>query len=148
MIKYCVGIIGGRPSHALYFIGIVGITALKKRWCCLVAVKWYLTWPFIYLGDELIYLDPHICQPVVDFDVEDDQLDDSSYHCPFVLRMPLVNMETSLALGFFCRNEAELRDLLNCFRKVSGTEYSILMSYLRGQQFVAEPFESLGSTVV
>ncbi|KHJ81130.1 peptidase family C54, partial [Oesophagostomum dentatum] len=38
-LESCVGIIGGRPNHALYFIGIA--------------------------GEKLVYLDPHYCRPSI-----------------------------------------------------------------------------------
>nr|XP_046910240.1 cysteine protease ATG4B-like [Dermatophagoides farinae] len=110
-----LGILGGRPNHALYFIG-----------CC---------------GDDLIYLDPHTTQSNVHIvaqdreylerllqheeqmmiiDDIDDQLttttssslnqrsaDDVSYHCERPYRMSISLLDPSLALCFFCKNEEE-----------------------------------------
>uniref|UniRef100_A0A914X332 Cysteine protease n=1 Tax=Plectus sambesii TaxID=2011161 RepID=A0A914X332_9BILA len=87
-LPHCVGIIGGRPNHALYFLGVV--------------------------GDELLYLDPHECQPAVDLD--EDESDDSSYHCPFLLHMPFDRVDPSLALGFLCMNESEFDELASRLR--------------------------------
>lgn len=112
MLKQCLGAIGGRPNHALYFVGTI--------------------------GDELLYLDPHYCQPSVDLDAEADDdksneqavatdasasrtdaFRDSSFHCPYLLHMPTANIDPSLALAFYCQTESELDDLCACFRKVS-----------------------------
>ncbi|VDM43562.1 unnamed protein product [Toxocara canis] len=100
-LPQCTGIIGGRPNHALYFIGIA--------------------------GEQLIYLDPHVCQPSVDLDencaslqqpdgfVEVvntvDTFDDSSYHCPFLLSIAYDSVDPSLALSFICRTEQEYEHL-------------------------------------
>uniref|UniRef100_F1KYE7 Cysteine protease n=1 Tax=Ascaris suum TaxID=6253 RepID=F1KYE7_ASCSU len=102
-LPQCTGIIGGRPNHALYFIGIA--------------------------GEQLIYLDPHVCQAAIDLDercaslqqqdgfVEvvksTDIFDDSSYHCPFLLHIAYDSADPSLALSFICRTEEEYEHLAN-----------------------------------
>lgn len=87
-LKQSVGIIGGKPNHAHWFIGTV--------------------------GDELVYLDPHTTQPVVDLDEVGSR--DDSYHCPHSSRMKVQQLDPSVALGFFCLNEQEFDDLCNAFR--------------------------------
>uniref|UniRef100_A0A0N4ZMP5 Cysteine protease n=1 Tax=Parastrongyloides trichosuri TaxID=131310 RepID=A0A0N4ZMP5_PARTI len=48
-LKQCAGIIGGRPNRALYFIGMA--------------------------DEEMLYLDPHICQPVIDINEQMESVD-------------------------------------------------------------------------
>ncbi|VDL64725.1 unnamed protein product [Nippostrongylus brasiliensis] len=108
----CVGIIGGRPNHALYFIGIA--------------------------GDRLIYLDPHYCRPSVlekygnsrfedgfSMVVEkedvptsvtlrafnDEGLDDTSFHCKMLLHMGYDQIDPSMALAFFCETADAFKKL-------------------------------------
>ncbi|XP_035828823.1 cysteine protease ATG4B [Aplysia californica] len=83
-----VGIIGGKPNHAHWFIG--------------------------YFGKELIYLDPHTTQPVVD--LEDRSQTDSSYHCCTPpSRMGFHKLDPSIALGFYCGTEKDFEDLCDSF---------------------------------
>ncbi|XP_076343826.1 cysteine protease ATG4B-like isoform X3 [Tachypleus tridentatus] len=78
-LRQSVGIIGGRPNHALYFIGIV--------------------------GDELVFLDPHTTQPTTVLNA--DFPDDDSYHCCYASRMNFTELNPSIALCFYFRNEAD-----------------------------------------
>lgn len=71
-----LGIIGGRPNHALYFIGNV--------------------------GNDLVYLDPHRTQLVVDA-----ESDDRTYHCSEVLRLDLKHLDPSISLCFYCHTESD-----------------------------------------
>ncbi|PAA64641.1 hypothetical protein BOX15_Mlig025225g2 [Macrostomum lignano] len=92
-----LGIIGGKPNHAHYFIG--------------------------YQGNELYYLDPHTTQdcaaigPAVSGVAAAATASgsppppDASYHCPSLRRMPFARLDPSLAVGFVCANEAQLDDL-------------------------------------
>ncbi|KAA0713089.1 Cysteine protease ATG4B [Triplophysa tibetana] len=82
MMPQSLGVIGGKPNSAHYFIGFV--------------------------GEELIYLDPHTTQPAVEPD-EDGQFLDESYHCQHPpCRMHICELDPSIAaadatqqLGFF-----------------------------------------------
>lgn len=77
-----LGIIGGRPSHALYFVG--------------------------YVGNEFLYLDPHTTQSVIDLSSNDPEtFDDRSYHCLQVSRMDMSQLDPSISLCFFCETEAD-----------------------------------------
>lgn len=91
-IKQSLGIIGGRPNHALYFLG--------------------------YVGDDLIHMDPHTTQQTLDCDIEnmiklsESQLslldfDDSSYHQDSISRMPLEQLDPSIALCFHFSSEQD-----------------------------------------
>lgn len=79
VMKQSLGIIGGRPNHALYFIGCV--------------------------ANDLVYLDPHSTQQFVDLD--EPEADDSSYHCPKASRMDISLLDPSIALSFYCDTEEE-----------------------------------------
>ncbi|KAG8144404.1 putative Cysteine protease protein [Naja naja] len=67
-----LGALGGKPNNAYYFIG--------------------------FLGNELIYLDPHTTQVFVDSD-ESGAVDDHSFHCQQAPhRMQIMNLDPSVAL--------------------------------------------------
>uniref|UniRef100_A0AC35UC24 Cysteine protease n=1 Tax=Rhabditophanes sp. KR3021 TaxID=114890 RepID=A0AC35UC24_9BILA len=122
-LKQCCGIIGGRPSKALYFIGMA--------------------------DEEMIYLDPHICQPVVDIigeqienverpednsridqesgDMEVNMqeprahtslIDDSSFHCDCVAHMDFDQMDPSLAVGFVIKDKEDYMELKEALEKL------------------------------
>ncbi|KAK3596622.1 hypothetical protein CHS0354_039799 [Potamilus streckersoni] len=87
--RQSVGLIGGKPNHAHWFIG--------------------------YVGDEMIFLDPHLTQNSVDID-ELDSADDS-FHCGHSSRMKILELDPSIALGYFCETEADFDDLCHSIRK-------------------------------
>ncbi|XP_056005246.1 cysteine protease ATG4B-like [Ostrea edulis] len=84
-----VGIIGGKPNHAHWFLG--------------------------YMGDKLIYLDPHTTQLSEDLDSQD--FSDESYHCPYPSTMNVMELDPSIALGFYCGTEKEFDDLTQSVQK-------------------------------
>ncbi|XP_066255095.1 cysteine protease ATG4B [Euwallacea similis] len=86
--KQSLGVIGGRPNSALYFIG--------------------------YVGNEVLYLDPHTTQKagsVGNKDTIEEKEIDSSYHCRYASRMNILNMDPSVAVCFFCKTESDFNDL-------------------------------------
>jgi len=140
-----VGIIGGTPNHAHYFVG--------------------------HVGDSLFFLDPHTTQCFVDLDevaafwdaeentktMEEEEeeetnrretsrktnVDDASitnepspaatsssakkpkllrgdetYHSPLPDRMKILDLDPSIAVGFFCRNQDEFRALVRDFQRL------------------------------
>jgi len=84
--KFSVGIIGGKPRASLYFIG--------------------------YQDDQIIYLDPHIVQPSVRHDQNVEPCDIESYHCKVPLKMPILNIDPSLAIGFFFKTKQDFFDFV------------------------------------
>ncbi|XP_064455357.1 cysteine protease ATG4B-like isoform X3 [Ornithodoros turicata] len=78
-MKQSLGFIGGKPNHALYFIGVS--------------------------GDELVFLDPHTTQLVCDLDEE--CCTDETYHCPYASRMDIGQLDPSVALCFFFATETD-----------------------------------------
>ena len=82
-----VGIAGGRENSALYFVGVSEPS------------------------NNLIYLDPHLVQKSVSsaHALDSDFLwrHVPSYHCAKIKKLPLEKMCTSVALGFYVRNEAD-----------------------------------------
>jgi len=89
-----VGVIGGKPNHALYFIG--------------------------YVGDDIVFLDPHVTQQAVAIDDKSQQYDaeaDLTYHCQRAARMPIMQLDPSVALCFFCKTESSFEQLCETIKK-------------------------------
>lgn len=94
--KNSLGIIGGRPNHALYLIG--------------------------FTGDDVMYLDPHNTQQFIDLDSqnatdgqpEDDlkalPLDSTYHYCDWPEMMNIDRLDPSLALCFYFQDEQDFDD--------------------------------------
>lgn len=87
----CIGIIGGRPRHSLYFVG--------------------------YQDDKLIHLDPHYCQEMVDVWAPGFPL--PSFHCRSPRKMHLSKMDPSCCIGFYCQTEHDFSNFIRNIQPVS-----------------------------
>nr|KAF6294458.1 autophagy related 4A cysteine peptidase [Pipistrellus kuhlii] len=68
-------------------------------------------------SDELIFLDPHTTQTFVDTE-EDGTVDDQTFHClQSPQRMNILNLDPSVALGFFCKEEKDFDNWCSLVQK-------------------------------
>ncbi|XP_054722020.1 cysteine protease ATG4D-like [Uloborus diversus] len=88
---HCIGIIGGRPKHALYFIG--------------------------WQDDRLIHLDPHSCQPAID--VENDDFNEKSFHSSSVRTISFTEMDPSCAIGFYFPKKEDFLLFMEKFSEIT-----------------------------
>lgn len=93
-LEQCAGVIGGRPNHALFYLG--------------------------YTCDDLICLDPHETQfasPVGSKSCEEEEEADSTYHTEQFYRWHMDELDPSIALCFFCPSEASFHQLIKKVRE-------------------------------
>ncbi|XP_039343517.1 cysteine protease ATG4B isoform X3 [Mauremys reevesii] len=93
MMPQSLGVIGGKPNSAHYFIG--------------------------YVGEELIYLDPHTTQPAME-PSDNGCIPDESFHCQHPpCRMSIAELDPSIAVGFFCNTEEDFHNWCQQIKKLS-----------------------------
>ncbi|XP_053354598.1 cysteine protease ATG4B [Clarias gariepinus] len=108
MMPQSLGVIGGKPNSAHYFIGFV--------------------------GEELVYLDPHTTQPTVE-PCENGEIQDDSFHCQHPpCRMHICELDPSIAVGFFCQTEDDFDDWCAQVRKLSSCRGGLPMFELVDSQ--------------
>ncbi|KAI8424990.1 hypothetical protein MSG28_006886 [Choristoneura fumiferana] len=117
-LDFCIGIIGGRPKHSLYFVG--------------------------YQDDRLIHLDPHYCQEMVDVWQANFPL--QSFHCHSPRKMPINKMDPSCCIGFYLATENDFETFVNVIKSFlvpqgvsSNNEYPIFTIHHGSHSSVMNP---------
>uniref|UniRef100_A0A1A8LKY5 Cysteine protease n=2 Tax=Nothobranchius pienaari TaxID=704102 RepID=A0A1A8LKY5_9TELE len=106
-LEYCIGIIGGKPKQACYFVG--------------------------FQDDSLIYMDPHYCQSFVNVSSSDFSL--QSFHCPSPKKMPFSKMDPSCTIGFYSRSAEDyerIREELSKLLQPSAKEKYPAFTFMQG----------------
>lgn len=88
-LEASMGIIGGRPNQALYFVG--------------------------HVGDDILYFDPHTCQRSGRIGNKETQAEietDETFHQRSAGRMPFTSMDPSIAVSFICKTRQDFDDLI------------------------------------
>jgi Peptidase family C54 len=109
MNKFNLGISGGKDFSALYFVGLTE-------------------------SDDLLYLDPHYVHESIPLrEVCNDErmmnYGERQYHCTKIKSIKLDKMCTSVAIGFYIKNEEEFKEFKQQISKLSKEEDSIFSVY-------------------
>lgn len=117
-LDFCIGIIGGRPKHSLYFVG--------------------------YQDDRLIHLDPHYCQEMVD--VWQPNFSLQSFHCRSPRKMPINKMDPSCCIGFYLATQHDVETFVNVIKSFliprgvsTNNEYPIFTLHNGSRSSVMDP---------
>ncbi|CAK1583696.1 unnamed protein product [Parnassius mnemosyne] len=118
-LDFCIGIIGGRPKHSLYFVG--------------------------YQDDRLIHLDPHYCQEMVD--VWQPNFSLQSFHCRSPRKMPISKMDPSCCIGFYLATQHDFETFVNVIKSFlipqgissSSNEYPIFSINYGSRNTIMDP---------
>ncbi|CAH2094580.1 unnamed protein product [Euphydryas editha] len=117
-LDFCIGIIGGRPKHSLYFVG--------------------------YQDDRLIHLDPHYCQEMVD--VWQPNFSLQTFHCRSPRKMPISKMDPSCCIGFYLATHHDFETFVNIITSFvvpqgvsSSKEYPIFTLHNGSRSLVMNP---------
>ena len=99
-LEQCVGVIGGRPNHALFYVGYryekICETFSQKN-----SDQFLKKWLFFCSCDDLICLDPHVTQDSVNVGTKscpDEEEADSTYHTELFYRWHMDQLDPSIAL--------------------------------------------------
>lgn len=73
---------------------------------------------FVCVSDDYVfYLDPHLVRPCVK--PEQKNFNPRNFHCAFPKKMPLEDIDPSLAVGFYCKDRAAVDEFCDRAAEIS-----------------------------